>query len=204
MKLIWLFMALLLTAAKFAGFEVKSNGPQEFDAGTSIFTLPKGGTLSDNKNKISLEAAFVQYREGEFIKARQASWKSEEGEFRAEGLEYANKTELLQLKTMQYSSKDFKGLRAETATGWMGEDVVRLQGSVRSEDPKLEANLAIVDTERSQALVVGTFKYQQGAFSANGNRADSTLLISFNSGKVKADSKVPADVLARLRVYANK
>lgn len=204
MKLTWLFIGLLLMGAKFAGFEVRSSGPQEFDASSNVFTLPQGGTLSDNKNKVSLEADYIQYREGEFIKARQASWKSVEGEFRAEGLEYANRSELLQLKTMQYGSKEFKKLKADNATGWMGEDVIRLQGNVRSEDPKLEGNLAIVDTNKNQALVLGTYKYEQGALKLSANSASGALLISFNSGKVKATTKVPEDVLGRLKVYATK
>jgi hypothetical protein len=197
-------MAFWLIGAKFAGFEVKSSGPQEFDAATNIFTLPKGGSLNDNKNKVLLEASYIQYREGEFIRAREASWKSQEGEFAAQGLDYSHKNELLQLKAMRYSSAQFKGLRADAASGWMAEDVLRLQGNVLSENPKLEANLAIVDTRNSQALLLGTFKYEGGGFKASGNKSDSTLLISFSAGKVKAVTKVPEAVLGRLKGYANK
>jgi hypothetical protein len=204
MRLALMFMVVLLTAAKFAGFEVRSNGPQEFDVGTNVFTLPKGGSINDNKSKVSIEAEYIQYREGEFIKARQANWKADQGQFRAESLEYSQKAELLQLKSMQYSSGEFKSLKAESATGWMNQDVVRLQGNVRSEDPKLEAGLVIVDAANHQALILGSFKYEQKEFRATGNKSDSTLLISFNSGKVKALTKVPEDVLKRLKPYASK
>ncbi|MCX7783805.1 MAG: hypothetical protein N2318_09215 [Meiothermus sp.] len=203
----WVVLFTLLSlvglASRFAGFEVRPRGNSELDVGTGIYTLPTGGTITDNKNGLVLEARYIQYRDGDFIKAQGAILKAKEGEFAAASLEYQQKPDTLRMNGVRFSSKEFKALTAQQGL-LLKEDVLVLKGEVRSSDPMLEASTLIVDTAKDQALVLGVFIYRDGATTLRGNRPDSTLLLTFEGSKVRANTRVPAEVLNRLRPYADK
>ncbi len=203
----WILLLTLLSlvglASRFAGFEVKPRGNSELDVGTGIYTLPTGGTITDNKSGLVLEARYIQYRDGDFIKAQGATLKAREGEFTATSLEYLQKPDTLRMNGVRFSSKEFKALTAQQGL-LLKEDVLVLKGEVRSSDPVLEASTLVVDTAKDQALVLGVFTYRDGASTLRGNRPDSTLLLTFADGKVRANTRVPAEVLNRLRPYADK
>ncbi len=203
----WILLLTLLSlvglASRFAGFEVKPRGNSELDVGTGIYTLPTGGTITDNKSGLVLEARYIQYRDGDFIKAQGATLKAREGEFAATSLEYLQKPDTLRMNGVRFSSKEFKALTAQQGL-LLKEDVLVLKGEVRSSDPVLEASTLVVDTVKDQALVLGVFTYRDGASTLRGNRPDSTLLLTFADGKVRANTRVPAEVLNRLRPYADK
>jgi hypothetical protein len=195
--------ALLLTAGRFSNFSVES-GEQELDLGTGATTMPRGGVLVDNKNNLRLEGSYIQFKQEEFIRARNATLRSGEGTFYASSLEYSFRGEQLKLSGVRYSSSNVKGLSATGGLGLLAESVVVLKGNVRSQDPQLEANTLIIDTARSQALVLGSFSYKDGQSSFRGQREDSTLLIDFRGSKTTATTKVPPDLLSRLRSYASR
>ncbi len=203
-RLLWLLPLLSLAiAARFAGFEVKPNGNSELDATTGIYTLATGGTITDNKNGLSLVAKYIQYKDGDFIRAKTAHLKSKDGEFDAASLEYQQKPDTLKMDSVRYSSKDLQGLTAQQGL-LLGEDILVLKGQVRSNSPSLEAQTVVVDTAKNQALVLGSFIYKDGAATLRGQKADSTLLLSFGGGKTRANTKVPSDLLNRLKAYADK
>lgn len=203
----WLILLTLLSlvasASRFAGFEVRPKGNSELDVGTGIYTLPTGGTITDNKSGLVLEARYIQYKDGEFIRAQGATLKAREGEFSANSLEYLQKPDTLRMSGVRFSSKEFKALSAQQGL-LLKEEVLVLKGEVRSSDPALEASTLIVDTSKDQALVLGAFTFRDGATTLRGNRPDSTLLLTFGSGKVRANTRVPVEVLNRLRPYADK
>ncbi|WP_174422434.1 hypothetical protein [Calidithermus chliarophilus] len=193
---------LVLTAGRFSSFSVES-GEQELDLGTGVTTMPKGGVLVDNRNGLRLEGSYIQFKQEEFIRARNATLRGSDGNFAAASLEYVFRGEQLRLSGVRYSSSAVKGLTSNSGLGLLAENVVVLKGNVRSQDPQLEASTLVIDTARNQALVLGGFSYKDGQSSFKGQRDDSTLLIEFKS-KTTATTKVPADVLGRLRSYANK
>jgi hypothetical protein len=203
----WLVLLTLLSlvafASRFAGFEVRPRGNSELDVGTGVYTLPTGGTITDNKSGLVLEARYIQYKDGEFIRAQGATLKSKEGDFSAASLEYQQKPDTLRMNGVRFSSGQLKGITAQQGL-LLKEDVLVLKGEVRSSDPVLEASTLIVDTTKDQALVLGTFTYRDGTTTLRGNRPDSTLLLNFTEGRVRANTRVPADILNRLRPYADK
>ena len=205
MKRLFLVFALLslALAARFAGFEVKPNGNSELDATTGIYTLATGGTITDNKSGLSLVAKYIQYKDGEFIRAREANLESKDGKFEAASLDYQQKPDTLKMDTVRYSSGDLKGLTAKQGL-LLGEDVLVLKGQVRSGSPSLEAETVVVDTAKNQALVLGNFTYKDGAATLRGQKTDSALLLSYGDGKTRASTKVPAELLNRMRSYADK
>lgn len=205
MKPWWILFTLLFLvalASRFAGFEVRPKGNSELDVGTGIYTLPSGGTIIDNKSGLVLEARYIQYKDGEFIRAQGANLKAKEGDFSASSLEYLKKPDTLRMTGVRFSSKEFKALTAQQ--GLLLEDVLVLKGQVRSSKPALEASTLVVDTARSQALVLGSFSFRDGATTLRGNRPDSTLLLTFTGDKLRASTRVPADIFNRLRPYADK
>jgi len=203
----WLVLLTLLSlvvfASRFAGFEVRPRGNSELDVGTGIYTLPTGGTITDNRSGLVLEARYIQYKDGDFIRAREATLKSREGDFSAASLVYQQKPDTLRMNGVRFSSKQLKGITAQQGL-LLKEDVLVLKGEVRSSVPALEASTLVVDTTKDQALVLGVFTFRDGATTLRGNRPDSTLLLNFADGRVRANTRVPADILNRLRPYADK
>lgn len=206
MKRWWIlltFLSLIVLASRFAGFEVRPRGNSELDVGTGIYTLPTGGTITDNQSGLVLEARYIQYKDGEFIRAQGATLKAREGDFSASSLEYLQKPDTLRMSGVRFSSKEFKALSAQQGL-LLGDDVLVLKGQVRSSEPVLEASTLVVDTAKDLALVLGAFTFRDGATTLRGNRPDSTLLLTVSGGKVRASTRVPADVFNRLRPYADK
>jgi len=199
-----LAVSALLLGARFAGFSVEANGDQQVDLATGVTTLPRGGTLTDSKNGLKLVAPYIQYKDGEFIRARQAQLNTGDTRFNALELDYQFKGEVLRLKGLTLSSKDFSQISAQEGLAWLAEDRLVLAGEIRSQSPQLRASKMVVDSQSRQALVIGSFSFQDGNVRLSGNRADSLLLLTFQGGKTQATSRVPADVLARLRPFADR
>jgi len=203
----WLILLFLLPlvalASRFAGFEVRPRGNSELDVGTGIYTLPTGGTITDNRSGLVLEARYIQYKDGDFIRAQGATLKVREGEFSANSLEYLQKPDTLRMSGVRFSSREFKALSAQQGL-LLKDDVLVLKGEVRSSEPALEASTLVVDTAKNQALVLGVFAFRDGATILRGNRPDSTLLLTFEAGRVRAITRVPPEVFNRLRPYADK
>ena len=200
-------LALLLLAARFVGFSVEPAGNQEVDLATGITTLPQGGVLTDNQNGLKLTGKYIQYKEGSFIKAREARLDTGEAEFTASDLEYQVKGETVRLKGMGYHSKDLKSVSAQAGLAFLNDEVVVVRGQVRSADPQLDAELMVVDTGRKQALLIGRFSYQDPKSKAilRGQRAEDMLLLTLRQGSTPLfTSKVPAEVASRLKPYASK
>ncbi|MCX8088611.1 MAG: hypothetical protein N3C58_04960, partial [Meiothermus ruber] len=134
MKRWWIlltFLSLIALASRFAGFEVRPRGNSELDVGTGVYTLPTGGTITDNKSGLVLEARYIQYKDGEFIRAQGATLKAKEGDFSASSLEYLQKPDTLRMSGVRFSSKEFKALSAQQGL-LLGDDVLVLKGEVRS------------------------------------------------------------------------
>ncbi|PZA08762.1 MULTISPECIES: hypothetical protein [unclassified Meiothermus] len=197
-------IAVLLLGARFAAFSVEANGDQQVDLATGVTTLPQGGTLTDNQNGLRLVAPYIQYKEGEFIRARQAQLSTGEARFIALELDYQFKGEILRLKEATVNSPDFGNISAQDGLALLGENRLVLSGNIRSQTPQLKAGKMVVDTQSRQALVIGAYTFQDGASRLSGNRPDSLLLLSFQGGKTHVTTRVPPEVLARLRPYADK
>ena len=203
LMVVLILLCIGVLAQRFAGFTVQPSGPQELDLSTGITTLAQGGSITDNQRNLKLQAKYIQYKDGEFYKAREASFKSKDGDFSAVSLEFQQKADTLKLDTLRFSSKDLKGISAKQGVLFK-ENILVLKGEVRSGEPSLEASLTVIDTSKSQALVLGPFTYKDGLATLKGQKADSTLLLSFSEGKVKAITRVPPEVLGRLKPYADK
>mgnify|MGYP003449565965 CR=1 FL=1 len=171
----------LALGARFATFSVEPFGAQRLDLDTGVTTLPQGGILTDNENGLRLKAAYIAYKEGSFVRAREVELLSEKERFVAASLEH-----------------DIPKQQA-----LFQEEVVVLKGRVQAKSPRLQAEALVVDLKAREALALGSFTYQEGKATLRGQGKDARLYLRFAGGKVQATTKLPAQA-ARLEAYAKR
>ena len=196
-------LGVFALAQGLSGFSVEPTGDLETDLGTGINTLPQGGNIVDSTLDIKLKAKWIQYRDGDFYKAKNATFTSDDGNFSAAALDYNSKNETLSLTTLRYSSKDLTGLSANKGFKH-GDGILVLSGSVASSSPIIKANDIVIDTKTNKAVIFGPFTYQNGKVTLKGIKDTSTLLLTFEEKTVKANTKVPSELLNRLKPYLSK
>jgi hypothetical protein len=197
-----LFLAVAL-GARFAAFSVEPFGTQRVNLDTGVTTLPQGGVLTDHENGLRLKAGYLEYKEGSFVRARSAELLSEKETFLAQSLEHDIPKQEARFIGLSFSNPDFKHLRAKAALALFSEDVVILQGSVPAESPRLQAEALVADLKGREALVLGSFLYQEGKATLKGQGASARLYLRFVGGKVQASTKLPPQA-ARLEVYSRQ
>lgn len=193
----------LALAARFAAFSVEPFGPQRVNLDTGVTTLPQGGVLVDNENGLRLRADYIEYKEGVFIRARALELLSAKETFRAQTLEHDIPKQEARFAALVFANADFKDLRAERALALFNEDVVILKGKVRAESPRLQAEALVVDLKAREALVLGSFTYQEGKATLRGQGPSARLYLRFAGGKVQASTKLPPEA-PRLAAYASR
>jgi len=206
MRGVWILVLLLpALAASFAAFTVEPAGDQVVDLATGVTTLPDGGRLVDAEQGLSLEAAYIEYKEGEFVRAKKARLVHGDLRFEAGRLEYDVKTEQVVLEDgVYFSSKHLKNLRAPRGVLYLKDQVAVLEGGVRSERPAFEAEQMVADTKQGLVLLVGSFRYQDPelGITLKGQGPTAQLLLRFlKDGEVEAETEVPAEIYVRLSAY---
>lgn len=202
-------LAALLMSAQFAAFTVSSKGVQQVDLATGVTTLMQGGVITDNRNHLTLEGGYIQYKEGVFIKAKAAEMHSNGVSFTAAVLDYQDAADTVRLTGgLTYANSSLKGVKAQEGLLYLKTGIAVLHGRVRSLDPLLHAEKVVVDADHNQILVLGRFSYKDPklGITLNGNTADATLLLTMEPGGKLPEftSRVPKAVLVRLTPYAAK
>ena len=197
------FLLASALAARFATFSVEPFGTQRVNLDTGVTTLPQGGVLTDHENGLRLKGSYIEYKEGSFVRARKVELLSQKETFLAESLEHDIPKQEARFKGLTFSNPDFKNLRAKEALALFSEDVVILKGSVQAESPRLQAEALVADLKGREALVLGSFLYQEGKATLKGQGASARLYLRFVGGKVQASTKLPPQA-ARLEVYSRQ
>jgi len=206
MRGVWIFVLLLpALAASFAAFTVEPAGDQVVDLATGVTTLPDGGRLVDAERGLSLEAAYIEYKEGEFVRAEKARLVQGDLRFEAGRLEYDVKSEKVVLEGgVYFSSKQLKGLRAARGVLYLKDQVAVLEGGVKGEEPAFEAERLVADTKEGLVLLLGAFRYQDPELGIvlKGQGPDAALLLRFTEdGEIEAETEVPPEIERRLFAY---
>ncbi|WP_135257485.1 hypothetical protein [Thermus caldilimi] len=197
-----LFLGFSL-GARFAAFSVEPFGAQRVNLDTGVTTLPQGGILVDNENGLRLKAAYIEYKEGSFVRARGAELLSEKETFLAQSLEHDIPKQEARFTGLTFSNPDFRGLKAEKALALFAEEVVVLKGRVQAESPRLQAETLVVNLKDREALALGSFTYQEGKATLRGQGPSARLYLRFASGKVQASTKVSPNA-SPLAQYASR
>jgi len=175
------------------------------DLATGVTTLPDGGRLVDAERGLTLEAAYIEYKEGEFVRAKGAEFARGELRFAAGRLEYDVASETVVLEEgVRFSSPALKGLRAPRGMLYLKDGVAVLEGGVKSASPVFEAERMVADTEQGLVLLVGTFRYQDPelGLALQGQGPNARLLLRFlEGGEVEAETEVPHEIYLRLNAY---
>jgi len=209
MKRALLLLAVLLLAAKFAALSIEPYGDSVYDLASGVTTLPQGGVIHDNENDLSIDASYIEYKEGEYIKAKQAKVDTEDAQFGTAELEYLPETDRALLKGgVGFDGKNIHKLHAERGWIYLKDGVAVLAGNVAAAEPQLTAALLVADYRQGEALLVApyAFKDPKLGVTLSGKNPKKPLYLKFDAktGAVSASSKVPAAVVERLLAYVDK
>ncbi|WP_457631367.1 hypothetical protein [Oceanithermus sp.] len=209
MKRALLLVTVFLLAAEFAALSIEPYGDSVYDLASGVTTLPQGGVIRDNENDLSIDASFVEYKEGEYIKARQAKTEAAGVSFAAAELEYLPAADEARLAGgVSLETDDIKNLRAQKGWIYLKDGVVVLAGGVSATKPELEAALLVADYRQGEVLLLAPYRYKDASLGVtlSGKNPEKPLYLRFDqqSGEVTASSKAPAEVAARLLGYVER
>jgi len=202
-------IALMLLAAEFAAISIQPYGDSVYDLASGVTTLPQGGVIHDNQNGLSIDAAYIEYKEGEYIKAQKAKMEADRVRFAASEMEYLPAQDLAILSGgVSLDTDDIAGLKAERGWVYLKDGVVVLEGEVSADKPQLTAAALVADYRQGQVLLLAPYKYldEDLGITLSGKNPEKPLYLRFDAktGKVTASSKVPAEVAERLLAYMAK
>lgn len=201
----FLFFYLLAVAlAQTAGFTVEPAGNQSVNLTTGIVTLPQGGRIVAPEHGVVLRAPYIEYKEGEFVEAREAevTWHDSEvkgGEISIDLVQ--QKAELTRGVALKIPA--LTEVKAQTATMFLAGGVAVLAGSIESDSPTLNAEQAVVDLESQEVILVGPFSYiDKSGFRLSGTAADAMLYLKLGSEQsITANTIVEPATWERLSPY---
>jgi len=209
MKRILLLFATLLLAAEFAAISIEPYGDSVYDLASGVTTLPQGGVIHDNENDLSIDAAFIEYKEGEYIKAKEAKMDTETVHFAAAQLHYQPNAKEAQLTGgVSLDTEDIKELKAQNAWIFLEDEIVVLSGKVSAAKPNLSAARLVSAYQQGEVLLIAPYKYKDAklGITLSGKNPQKPLYLQFDqeTGEVTASSKVPPQVAKRLLSYLER
>ncbi|MDZ7800495.1 MAG: hypothetical protein U5K81_06845 [Trueperaceae bacterium] len=161
-------------APQVARLTVEAAGAQSYDLSTGRTVLEDGGTITDLETGLTIRAPYIAYVEGESIEARDAEAETDAGLLRAPRLSID--VPALRARAPEGVTFQREGLevRADSADYRLDEELVRFERP-RGSDPRLEAEALIYDARDGDALLLGPYLFQDGAFTLRDERSDAVL-----------------------------
>ena len=200
-----LILSSVALATSFSGFSIKPYGDQTLDLPTGVTTLNKGGVVTDAEHGVTVDAQYVELKEGDFLRAREAKLRGTAvaGVLTATTLEYRVGTGMLTASgTLTYSDKLVKNLRAKTGTLDLKKQFLVITGGVSSDSPAISGNTLLVDYDTRTAVLQGNYKYSFEGIKLSGKSDKSILFVSWNAeGKLKAISNPKPEQLKGYAAY---
>lgn len=199
-----LFLLGAASAATFAGFTIKPTGDQKLDLRTGTTVLPQGGTATDAGRGLSVKAGSIEYKDGAWLKARDAILTTNDGgTLSAQNVNYTVTADQLTASgSVVYNDKRVHDLTAQGVTLDSKAKIIVASGQVKSLDPQLAADKVVVDYANNRALMVGHYQYQYGRTKLSGAKDGATLLITWNAqNQPSATTKPSAAQLAPFQPY---
>jgi hypothetical protein len=185
-----------------AGLVIQPKGDQTVNPSTGITTLPQGGIVLDNAHGIRIEAAYIEHKRDDFVKATNATIITSGQTIKTPSLNYAIPSGRVDITgPLEVSSSDVKALKADKAVAYSSTERVVAVGNVRSSAPVLTANAVVFDTKKRTAFLYGNYRFESkdGKTKLSQTGAESALLVSFpKSGNPSATTKIAPDDRAAL------
>ena len=199
MKIPFVILSSLIacTALAQAGLVIQPKGDQTINPSTGVTTLAQGGVVIDNAHGIRIEAAYIEHKQGDFIKATNATITASGQTFKTPSMNYAIPLDRVEIAgPLEFASADVTGMKADKAVVFPNADRVVAIGNVRSNAPVMAANAIVFDGKKRAAFLYGNYRFESkdGKTKLSQTGADSALLVSFpKSGNPSVTTKIPAD-----------
>jgi lipopolysaccharide assembly outer membrane protein LptD (OstA) len=199
MKIPLVILSSLLAAVGLAqaGLVIQPKGDQTVNPSTGVTTLPQGGVVLDNAHGIRIEAAYIEHKRNEFVKATNATIITSGQTIKTPSLNYAIPSGRVDITgPLEVSSSDVTGLKADKAVAFSNTERVVAVGNVRSSAPVLSANAIVFDTKKRTAFLYGNYRFESkdGKTKLSQAGAESALMVSFpKSGNPSATTKIASD-----------
>jgi len=184
-------------AIDFAALTIRAKGRQMLDLVTGVTTLTDGGTVTDRTRDLRLEAAWLEYRENEFINARNAVLLNEQGRLVAPELRIDTQADTVVAEGGAEFESETVGLAADYLHLNLANNYVTAQGNVRTQGPEGRANTLIIDTDQRRVLMIGNVAVSDpGRYRFNVNSPDGAVLLVYPAGsdRANATTSVPSAV----------
>ncbi len=204
MKFFFMLLSSLVVGVGLAqaGLVIQPKGDQTVNPSTGVTTLPQGGVVLDNAHGIRIEAAYIEHKRDDFVKATNATIITSGQTIKTPSLNYMMATNRVDITgPLEVSSSDVTGLKADKAVAFLNTERIVAVGNVRSGTPVLAANAIVFDTKKRTAFLYGNYRFESkdGKTKLRQTGADSTLMVSFpKSGNPSATTKIAPDDRAAL------
>ncbi|MFN3265774.1 MAG: hypothetical protein ACK41E_02940 [Deinococcales bacterium] len=166
-----------------AGFIAQPYGNQTVGSDGTV-TLPEGGIIKDNKRGFSIDAKFVEYKDGAYLKARNAKLKNNTGQsLSSPSIYYTLSNDRMDIAgSLNYSDENVSGATAAKAVAYPdGKRVVAW--NISATTPVVRANVAVFDDNRNEVFLMGNiyYKSKDGKTTKQAAGENGMLLVNFSN-----------------------
>lgn len=192
------------SAATFAGFQIKPYGNQKLNLQTGATVLDAGGVATDAERGVTVDARYIEFKDGAWLRAKSAKLSTEEGSvLTADNVEYsAAKGDLTAKGNLLYNDARVRGLTASSITLETDTKIVYASGGVKSVNPIMQANTVVVDYDNRRALMRGNYRYSFGGTRLGNARPDAVLLLTWDGkNKPVATNRPDPAVVKKYEAY---
>ena len=191
-------IALVLSAALAqAGLVISPRGDQVVNPTTGITKLPQGGVVEDRERGIRIDAKFIEHKQGEFIRATDATILTAGQTIKSPSVNYQIKLDRVDIAgPLEFSSPDVTELRAQKAVAYPETERIVAAGGVQSRSPVLTANAVVFDAKRRVAFLYGAYRFESrdGKTKLGQSGAESALLVTFpKTGNPTVTTKITSE-----------
>ncbi|WP_288481202.1 hypothetical protein [uncultured Deinococcus sp.] len=190
-------------AVAFGNLNVTPRGAQNLNLETGYTELPQGGTATDAKGGLTLNAQKMQLRPGERLVAQNAVLKTRQGgTLNAAQLTYDLKSGTVTATGgVTYSDARIQSLQAPGLVLYVGSGFVVASGGVKAASPAMTGAALVFDPQTMQAVVSGPFDLQTRLGRSAGKAGERLLLTFAGNVLTGATAKPTTDDLARFSAY---
>ena len=189
---------LVSVALAQAQMSVKPYGDQQINPDGSQ-VLAQGGVVDDSKHGVKIDAKYLEFKPGEFVRATTATIINKNGQkVSTAKLNYLIKTDRMEIAgPLNFSDEFVSNLSSGSAVVYPDADLMVGVGGVKASSPLLSANAMVVDGARKEAFLYGNYKFksQDGKIKLGNQGAQAGLLINFTNRdrpRVTSGADVPA------------
>lgn len=191
------------SAVTFGGLNVSPRGPQNLNLETGATDFPQGGTVTDGRSGLRLQAGRLQLQPGQRLSAQGATLTTRQGgTLRAANVIYdLNLGTVTATGDVSYADARLRNLTAGRMVLHVKTGFVSAHGDVRASTPALSASALAFDPRTAQTVLAGPARLSQGAQTLEADKGGH-LLLTFSANRLlRAASRTDAATLGRFTPY---